>query len=101
MIAASMPTKFTLPVVLEFGAPWCIPCHALEPFLNELQARSDVLLVKVNVDVDYVTAERYGVQSLPTVIVFDSNGECVDTLIGGKVKKQTVMGILAKCGVVA
>jgi len=71
------------PVVVEFTAPWCGPCKAIEPALEELPL--DV--VKIDIDANPSTAARYGVLSLPTVILF-AGGEPQATVHGARPKKH-------------
>jgi thioredoxin len=61
-----------IPVIVDFWAPWCKPCDAIEPHLHALADGWDgrVRLVRVNVDEEVGLAGRYGVLSLPTVILF-------------------------------
>lgn len=61
-----------LPVLVEFGADWCVPCKRLEPLLERFQDEraEKVRLVHINVDKSTEVASRYQVQSLPTVILF-------------------------------
>jgi thioredoxin 1 len=74
-----------VPVVVDFWAPWCRPCEAIEPHLESLAAEwgERARLVRVNVDEEAGISSRYGVLSLPTVILF-ANGEPKATVYGAQ-----------------
>jgi thioredoxin 1 len=71
------------PVIVDFWAPWCKPCEAIEPHLRAIAEERGVRLVKLNVDESLATPSRYGVLSLPTVILF-SGGEPRATVYGAQ-----------------
>ena len=71
-------------VVVDFWAPWCKPCHAIEPILDDLaRSASAVAFVKLNIDEHPEIAARYEVLSIPTVTLFDG-GEPRTTVIGAR-----------------
>jgi thioredoxin 1 len=81
------------PVLVDFWAPWCGPCRIIAPSLEEMAEENDGLrIVKLNVDDNQVTAARYDVMSIPTLILF-KNGEQAHKIIGALPKNRLLQEI--------
>ncbi|MCO5113815.1 MAG: thioredoxin [Bdellovibrionaceae bacterium] len=81
--------KSNVPVLVDFWAEWCGPCRALAPKLEELASEwnGKAQVVKVNIDENRESAVKFGVRSIPTMILF-KNGEEVEQIIGNVAKED-------------
>lgn len=72
-----------IPVLVDFWAPWCKPCEAIEPHLRAIAAENEgrLRIVRMNVDENVGVSSRYGVLSLPTVVLF-AEGKPTETIYG-------------------
>ena len=80
------------PVLVDFFAPWCGPCRMLSPIIDEIaEERTDVKVCKINTDEQEELAMRFGIMSIPTLIVF-KNGEIVKKTMGVQ-PKAAILGL--------
>jgi len=88
--------KAGIPVLVDFWAPWCGPCHMVVPSLEYLAQnyKGSMKIARLNVDENQIVAARYGIMSIPTLLLF--NGDKIVESIIGALPQNKIVDIISK-----
>ena len=94
-----MVLQAKIPVLVDLWAPWCAPCHMVAPVVEELASEYDgrVSFAKLNVDQNPRTASRYGIMSIPTLLIF-KDGKPLSNIVGFRPKAELKRSLDAALG---
>lgn len=87
--------RSAVPVIVDFWAPWCVPCHRMAPILEEIaeEYAGQLKVAKVDIDQNTQMATQFGIRSIPTLILF-KDGEAVERLVGSMPKARVLERII-------
>jgi len=74
--------------ILYFSAPWCGPCKVMSPLMEQMEKKGQIKMKKINVDYDASTTQKYGIRSVPTMVLTDLDGTEISRKIGNLSEQQ-------------